>query len=87
MTLKEITRLSKICVKFGITHIKLGDLEMTLDKRTASIPVKRSKNNSPVNDSLFETDEDNVTNAETQLPTPTEQDLLFWSSEPHDSTQ
>lgn len=77
MDLKELSHLVRFCKRHGVTHVKVGDVELTVD--LSHEPFKRSK---AVVKEAYEHYVDAV-EAEDKSPAhsePTDEDILFWSS-------
>lgn len=66
--LKELNKLVTLCRKLGVTHLKAGDLELTLGD--AQPKAKRKSRKAAVED-----------NSEIESDAPDSDALLFWSAQ------
>lgn len=79
MDIKTLTKLAKTCRKLGVSHLKMGDLDITLSSDILPAQKNTRAKLNPVNESLF-TEQDGFTQQGNAQKDLNHTDLLFWST-------
>lgn len=76
--LKQLTKLIALCRKQGVSHVKLGEFEITL---SGSQPTKKSRryNRKPLMGSSILSDQESEADDEIESDELSAESLLLWS--------